>query len=122
MKILNIDWMDDEKKVGILTLSTGNRNFVVFCFPCSFQIGDIIRDPLQSFEDKNLIRVDGDCYDIQSIGDTFESRITARVEDARQRIVSVGQIRIELGGHLPKDIVNGETVSFTSLRLQARKT
>ncbi|MEO7164429.1 MAG: hypothetical protein ABI041_16020 [Bdellovibrionia bacterium] len=122
MKILNISWMDDEKKEGILSLANGENTFQVYCYPCSFQIGDTIVRPLQTLQDQNIVRVGGNSYTIQQIGDTFETRIIAKVEDKKNGIVSVNQIKIELDSDLPGDILEGETVSFETLRLTARKT
>lgn len=121
MKILDINWMDDEQKEGILTLSTGTQEFQVYCYPCKFTKGDVITLPLQSLDDQNLVRVNEHQYSIEPIGNTFENQIIARVEDSKKGIVSVGQIKIELGVNLPGDISEGETVLFTSMRLQARK-
>jgi hypothetical protein len=122
VKILDIKWMDDEKREAILLLSTGSHFVQVFCHPCTFQIGDTIVLPLQSLDDETIVRVDGGQYGIINHGDSFESSITARVEDAKAGIVSVGPIKIQLGADLPGDIVNGETISFISSRLQARKS
>ena len=122
MRILSISWMDDEKREGILTLSTGRNSFQVYCYPCSFSPGDTITIPLQSLDDQDVIRVEGKSYNIEPIGEGFENRITALVEDTKRGIVSVGEVKIELGTKLPGDINAGEMVSFTSLRLQARKS
>jgi hypothetical protein len=122
MKIFNIIWMDDEMKEGILTLSHEGRFFWAYSYPCALRQGDSITLPLQSMDDQDIIRVDNRPCEIEPIGNGFENRITARVEDAKRGIVSVGQIKIELGSDLPGDIIAGDFVSFTSLRLQARKS
>ncbi len=119
MNILRIKWMDDELTEAILTLSTEDSEFEVFCHPCRFKEGDKIVGFLDALDPENIVRVDPQHTYIRKIDSAFKHEILGKVENAKIPLISVGQIKIELGGKLPGDIVNGEFVLFRTIRIDA---
>ena len=119
MKVIKIDWMDEGALEAIITVSSGDSIFQAFSHPCSYKVGDMIRSPLTSLNEENIVRVDSKTPMIKQISDTFRHEIIARVENIKTSLVSIGDIKIEVSGYLPGDIVDGDYISFQSSRLDA---
>jgi hypothetical protein len=119
MKIIKIDWLEESIKEAILTVVDDKFTFRVFSHPCPYKVGDLIDSPLHSLDDDNIVRVSDVEPIIKQVGDTFRHEIVAKVESAKAGLVSVGNVKIELGGYLPGDIVAGDLISFQSWRLDA---
>ncbi len=117
MKVVKIDWMDEGALEAVITVLSGDSTFQAFSHPCSYKVGDIIRSPLMSLDDENIVRVDSTTPMIKQIGDTFRHEIIAKVENVKKSLVSVGDVEIELGRYLPGDIIDGDYISFQSSRL-----
>ncbi len=109
--------MSEEIHEAIITISDGPFTCQAFSHPCHYKVGDVIEAPLISLDQKNLFRIEQAGLMIKQVGDTFEHEIIAVVENFKARLVSVGNIKIELGGYFPGDIINGDHISFTTHRL-----
>ena len=118
MKIVKIDWMNDEILEGILIVNSGEFTFQVFSHPCPYKVDDEIKKRLISLDEDHIVRVDEATSPmIKQVGTTFRHDIIARVENVSGSLVSVADVMIELGSFLPGDIVEGDFVSFQSWRL-----
>jgi hypothetical protein len=119
MKVVKIDWMDEEAREAIMTISSGSFMLQVFSHPCPYNVGDTIKVPLTSLDDENIVRIEPIPAMIKQVGDTFRHEVIAVVVNAKTSLVAIGDIKIELGGYLPGDIVDGDCISFQTSRLDA---
>lgn len=119
MKVISIDWLSEDIEEAILTVVSGTQKFEVFSHPCRYKVGDCIEKPLETLDNKNIVRVDAQEPFIRQIGDTFEHEIVAKVESVKLHLVSVNEVKINLDIGLPGDISDGEFISFRTERLDA---
>ena len=118
MFVKNIHWIDQESLEAEVVISDGKYECLAFSHPCRLRVGDEVLDPLHSFEEGLVYRVNDKETTIVRTKSTryWAHEIVALVIDAKSKLVKVGNIRIVLGS-LPGDIVNGDLVEFCSDRL-----
>lgn len=117
MKIDHIIWISEDAEEALLTIRDNSYSCEAFCQPCTYKTGDIIRNPLLSFAEGEVIKVDHPL--LLKKTSFFGHEIVANVQNINKKLVTVGNIIIELSLPLPRDIKNGEKVLFYTTRLDA---
>ena len=115
MIIKKIIWLDRVAEEALIVINS-DYYCEAFCQPCRYQEGDIITDPLLSFEEASIIKTEEPLSIIRDHSH-FGHEIVAEVLDGDQNLVKIENIIIELDSSLPKDIKKGERVSFCTPRL-----
>ena len=72
---------------------------------------------IYGFECVDIIKSYETNYAIQKLPKHYAYQLTAQVVDKESGIVRIGEIFIKLDNYIPNDIINGDYVSFSVLRL-----
>ena len=110
-KIVNYDDFSEEAS---LIVSDGKNELLCYC--SSFD-GNGRTIKITSFLCDSIIKNNSQICDYHKLLNYYSYSLQARVVDVERRMVSVGNILIELDCDLPGDIKNGEYVSFNVMRL-----
>jgi hypothetical protein len=118
MKVRNIEWLSKNAKEAEVTISDGHYECICFCHPCLLSLGEVISSPLIAFDTEQVIKIDDKA--IPSITNTkniSEYAITGRLVGLKPNIVEIGNIVIDIGNYIPKDLHIGNLISFRCSRL-----
>lgn len=110
-KIINYD--DFSGEVDLL-ISDGTNELL--CYSSSFS-DNAKTLKIRTFLCDNITRIDSVICRCQKQSGYYSYFLQGEVIDTINKIVSIGDILIELDSDFPKDIINGEYVSFTVMRL-----
>lgn len=110
-KIINYDDFSDEAS---LIISDGTNELLCYC---SLFNGNDGRVEIKSFLSNNIMRITFPTCNYKKLTGYYSYTLQGKVVDIGRRMVSVGNILIELDSDFPKDISFGEFVSFDVVRL-----
>ena len=109
MKVKQINWIDKESKEAEVLLSNGIYDLICFAHPFLNSIGEKLTSILVSFEDKIFVSQKKNFLIEKNGSDNFSYFIRGKVIDAKNNIVEIGDIKIELT-ELPSDLDNNDFV------------
>lgn len=118
MFIKRIDSFDEDSGEAYLIVSDGTYDVMCYCslFQNKSQIIPEIKQ-IETFFCDGIMRAYDENFLIAKKKDYFSYHLQGKVLDVDKRIVSVGNIIINLDMPLPKDIKNNEFIEFDVLRL-----
>ncbi len=115
--IKEIEYLSNDAKEALVTITDGNYKCVAFCQPCNKTIADLVKQPLLAFETKGIEKIASSSLNFNRINSTLKYEICGQVMDFEKGIVSVGLILLELSAPLPGDINVGDTIRFICERI-----
>ncbi len=113
-KIIHYDKQDNEAD---LLVSDGEYSVICYAYPIkSVHRAQKVTD-IYGFNCTHIFKVAKKEYNIKKLSSYYDYTLIAQVVSRVERIVRIGKIRIHLDSEIPKDIFNGEYISFSVMRL-----
>lgn len=111
-----VEYLDDEYTEAIVEIINDNISLLAYSYPYTepLENGDGL---LTCFCATNIQTVKYFHTPLHTNPDAFDYRLVGEVVSAEDRIVKIGDIKVYLDVPLPKDVLNGEYVSFDVIRL-----
>lgn len=118
MYIKEIEWLDEENKEAVLNVVSGMHSIKCFSYPCKHKIGDILTEPLECLETKNVVLCRVPEEDIKKLEKPFKYRICGKLKCKEESILEVYGFKIHLDENMiPNDIKDGAYIQFISSRI-----
>lgn len=116
MYITKIKDYDIEAKEADIIVSDGK--YEILCYAQPFENKTNSSFILSAFRDDNIMRgLEEICF-VEKIHDGYyDYRLQGKLIDLEKRLVSIGDIVIELGNGIPKDINQNDYIEFTVMRV-----
>ena len=118
MRIKEINWLDKEGKEATLKVVSGTDYLVCFACPCSYDVGDVLTEPLECLDIDNLISCETSKNVIEKMEGEFRYKLNGKLKDMKNGIVLVNGFRLHIDeDKIPKDVSNGEYIQFEVSRI-----
>ena len=117
MYIADIIYFNKEDSEAEVSVSDGRNTVNCYAYPCDTVSVKQHVNTIYGFGCTNIIRVNKSKYDIKKLPQHFAYQLVAQVVDTESRIVRIDDLFIHLDGYIPKDIMNGEYIAFSVIRL-----
>ncbi len=117
MKIIKIDWLDEEALEASIVISDGTRTINAFSHPLEFKLFETINVPLNVLIVENVKIVDDAVFLLEEQTDLWDYHIVGKVINRKDGIVCVFDFEICLG-YLPSYIRDGEYISCDCTRIE----
>lgn len=112
--VLHFSKEDSEAEVSV---SDGQYSVNCYAYPVNMITVKQHIDTILGFECTNITKSDIEKYEIQKLPSYYAYLLTAQVTDKERGIVRLGELYISMDSAIPKDIINGEYISFSVVRL-----
>lgn len=117
MYIKDILYFNKEDSEAEVSISDGYYIVNCYAYPCDRVLVNQRINIIYGFECANIIRLNKNKYAIKKLPQHYAYQFAAQVVDNGSEIVRVGDLFIKLDNSIPKDIINGEYIAFSVLRL-----
>lgn len=118
MYIEEIKWLDKQEKEAMLKVVSGGESLKCFSYPCSYNVGDILIEPLECLDTDNIVLCETQGNSIEKMEGAFKYRLKGELKDTKDGIVKVYDFKLHIDeGKIPKDIMNGMYVQFVVSRI-----
>lgn len=118
MHVEEIEWLDKEGKEAILKVVSETDYLVCFSCPCTYNIGDVLTEPLECLDTDNIILCEIQENNIEKIEGEFKYRLKGKIKDIKNGIVEVNGYNLHIDeDEIPKDILNGMYIQFEVSRI-----
>lgn len=118
MYIEKIEWMDKDSREAILKVTNDMRSLMCFSCPCSYNIGDVLNEPLECLYTDDIVVCETTECSIEKLEGTFKYRLKGKLEDVKNGIVEVYGFNVHIDeDKIPSDIENGLYVQFMVSRI-----
>lgn len=118
MYIEKIEWLDKEGKEAILKVVDDMESLMCFSCPCSYDIGEILTDPLECLDTDDIVLCETQEYSIEKKEGAFKYKLKGKLKDIQNGIIEVYGFDLHIDEEkIPGDIVNGMFVQFVASRL-----
>lgn len=118
MYIKKIEWLDKENKEAVLEVCGNTKALICFSYPCHYNLNDELNEPLQCLDSYDIISCDEEQIKIERINESFEYKLVGKVKNAEEGIIEVEGFSLCIDRNkMPKDIVNGNYIQFTTSRI-----
>ena len=115
MLIKTIREYDEEAKEADVVVSDGQHEILCYAQPFENNNTSFV---LLAFDDDNIMRALKNTYVVEkSKEDHYGYKLQGKLVDLKKRLVAIGDIVIELGNGIPKDIKENEFIEFTVVRV-----
>jgi hypothetical protein len=116
MKISEIKWIDEEALEALVIVSDGRNTCEAFSCPCKLTVGNNLTEPLATFNEGTIVRVDKQSQLIKKNDEKFGHELVGEVIDINKRLIKVGEMTFKTGP-LPGDIEVGNYVQLFAARI-----
>lgn len=118
MLVQDVFWISNLSKEAEVTVTDGFLKCTAFCYPCNFQVGDSINEPLHVFDIKDIVLSDQQDVGVWKVDESgFRQHVIGYVENAAEQLLTVGEIIMVVDGYLPGWIKDGDLVDFECARI-----
>ena len=117
MLVKKIIQFDKQDKEADLLISDGRYNVICYAYPITSVCLNQEITELYGFDCSNILKISRELYDIKKQTSYYAYTFNACVISVMEGIVQIGEIRIRLDAEIPKDIFNGDYISFSVTRL-----
>lgn len=117
MYITDILYFNKEDSEAEVSISDGCYKVNCYAYPCDMVSVNQRINTIYGFECANIIRVNKTEYTIEKLSQHYAYQLVAQVVDNTSGIVRIGNLFINLDSSIPKDIMDGEYVAFSVVRL-----
>lgn len=116
MEIKEILDYDINAKEADILISDGQNEILCYAYP--FENRNHNNFMLEAFMAKDAIKVEKKrSFIIKSSAGYYAYKLCGRVIDLEQRLISIGEIIIQLEDIIPKDIINNDFIEFSVMRI-----
>lgn len=113
-EVINFNEEDSEAEVRV---SDGDYSVECYAHPANMSVLKKKSDVIDGFCCESIVKADRKKYEVKKLSQYYAYHLTAQVVDKEKRIVCIGKLIINLDADIPKDIVNGDYINFSVLRL-----
>ena len=113
-EIVNFNKEDSEAEVRV---SDGDYSVECYVYPAEMSVLENQSNVIDGMCCKNIVKENRKRYEVKKLSQYYAYNLTAQVVDKEKRIVCIGKLIINLDADIPKDIVNGDYINFSVLRL-----
>ena len=118
MYIEKIEWLDKEEKEAILKVVDGMESLVCFSCPCSYNIGDVLTEPLECLDTNDIVLCETQENSIEKMKESFKYKLKGKLKDIQNGIIEVYGFILHIDEEkIPGDIANGMYVQFVAPRI-----
>lgn len=117
MFITDILYFNKEDSEAEVNISDGRYTVNCYAYPVDMVSVNQRVNTIYGFECANISKSDETEYEIKKLPQHYAYLLTAQVMDNESGIVRIGELFINLDIPIPKDIINGDYVAFSVLRL-----
>jgi hypothetical protein len=118
MKIEEIRWLSKEADEAEVLVSGGPYRCEVYSQPCNAKIGDSLDDRLHLFGVRDAMLTEISELGIHKLDSAgLAQRVVARVSDAQQGYLTVGDIQFTADDPLPEGIREGDVITLECARI-----
>ena len=112
MRIEEINWLDIEGEEAVLKVVSDTDCLVCFSCPCSYDVGDVLTEPLECLDTDNIILCETKGNIIEMEGE-FKYKLRGELKDMQNGIVEVKGFNLHIDeDKIPKDMSNGMWIQF----------
>jgi hypothetical protein len=117
MHVVAVTAFAPDSESATVTVSDGRHSCEAFCYPCAYEVGAEITEPLQLFDSTVFMLADQTVARLEHIGPQYQHRGVARVVDKDRGLLEIGALRLEESVPLPGGIETGSVVQFECVRI-----
>lgn len=118
MYIEKIEWMDKDSREAILKVSNDKRSLMCFCCPCSYNIGDVLNEPLECLDADDIVVCETMESGIEKLEGAFMYRLRGKLKDIKAGIIEVYGFDMHIDeSKIPGDVTNEMYVQFVVSRI-----
>lgn len=117
MYITDILYFSKEDSEAEVSISDGRYTVNCYAYPCDMVLVNQRVNTIYGFESANITRLNETKYAIKKLSQHYAYQLVAQVVDNESGIVRIGDLFINLDNPIPKDIMNGEYIAFSVVRL-----
>ena len=117
MHVEKVIQFDKQDKEADLLVSDGRYSVICYAYPIESVRQNQKVTELYGFNSTSIFKVAEKVCSIKKLSSYYEYTFIAQVISVMEGIVQIGEIRIHLDTEIPKDIFNGEYISFSVVRL-----
>lgn len=118
MHIEKIEWLDKEGEEAILKVVKDTKSLMCFCCPCSYNIGDILTEPLECLDTYDIVLSETKENSIEKMEGAFKYKLKGKFKDIQNGIIGVYGFDLHIDEKkIPGDIENGMYVQFIVSRI-----
>lgn len=117
MYITDILYFSKEDSEAEVSISDGRYTVNCYAYPCDMVLVNQRVNTIYGFECANITRLNETKYAIKKLSQHYAYQLVAQVMDNESGIVRIGDLFINLDNPIPKDIMNGEYIAFSVVRL-----
>ena len=117
MFINKVLYYNEEDSDAEVSVSDGLYTINCYAYPVNNVFVNQQINSIYGFKCVNITKADKRNYAITKLDQHYAYQITAQVVDNVSGIVRIGEIFVHIDNYIPKDIINGDYISFSVLRL-----
>ena len=118
MYIEKIEWLDKDSKEAILKVVSNMESLMCFSCPCSYNIGDVITEPLECLDTENIVLCDEKENSVEKIDKAFKYKLKGKLIDIENGIIEVCGFKVHIDeDKIPGDIKNGMYIQLYTSRI-----
>lgn len=118
MHIEEINWLDIGGEEAVLKVVSNADCLTCFSCPCSYDVGDVLIEPLECLDTDNIIMCETKENIIEKMEGEFKYKLRGELKNMRNGIVEVKGFILHIDEYkIPKDMSNGMCIQFEVSRI-----
>lgn len=118
MHIEEINWLDIGGEEAVLKVVSGADCLMCFSCPCSYDVGDVLAEPLECLDTDNIIMCETKENTIEKMEGEFNYKLRGELKNMQNGIVEVKGFSLHIDeDKIPKDMSNGICIQFEVSRI-----
>lgn len=118
MYVEEISWLDKDGEEAVLKVINETDCLVCFSCPCTYDVGDILTEPLECLDTDNIILCETRKNIIEKMEGEFKYKLGGELKDIGNGIVEVKGFNLHIDeDKIPKDMSNGMYIQFEVSRI-----
>ena len=118
MHIEEINWLDIGEEEAVLKVVSDADCLICFSCPCSYNVGDVLVEPLECLDTENIILCERTENIIEKMEGEFKYKLRGELKYREKGIVEVKGFALHIDeDKIPKDVSNGMCIQFEVSRI-----
>ena len=118
MHIEEINWLDIGEEEAVLKVLSDADCLICFSCPCSYNVGDVLVEPLECLDTENIILCERTENIIEKMEGEFKYKLRGELKNMEKGIVEVKGFALHIDeDKIPKDVSNGMCIQFEVSRI-----
>lgn len=118
MRVEEISWLDIGEEEAVLKVASDTDYLFCFSCPCSYNVGDVLAEPLECLDTDNVILCATRENIIKKEAGEFNYKLRGELKDMQNGIVDVKGFNLHIDeDKIPKDMANGMCIQFEVSRI-----